>query len=48
MKKQIHTPEYKVYFPLKNRKSKIEGTGAYAVKEIPARKNWRFGRSNYI
>ncbi len=38
MKNQIQTPEYKVYYPLKNKKSKIEGTGAYALKEIPARK----------
>ncbi len=38
MNKQIFTPEYRVIYKLKNKKSKIEGTGAYALQEIPARK----------
>lgn len=32
------TPEYKVFFPVRVDKSKIDGKGAYALKRIPARK----------
>lgn len=38
MKSRIATPAYKVYYQLINKKSKIEGTGAYALRAIPARK----------
>lgn len=38
MKKTIITPEYRVIYKLLNKKSKIEGTGAYALQTIPARK----------
>lgn len=34
----MNTPDYKVYFPLRVDKSKIDGKGAYAIKNIPARK----------
>lgn len=32
------TPEYKVFFPLRVDKSKIDGKGAYTLERIPARK----------
>jgi uncharacterized protein len=32
------TPDYKVFFPLRVDKSKIDGKGAYALGRIPARK----------
>lgn len=32
------TPDYRVFFPLRVDKSKIEGKGAYALGRIPARK----------
>jgi uncharacterized protein len=38
MNKNLHTPEYKIYYPLTTGKSKIDGKGAYAASPIPARK----------
>ena len=37
-KKPIATPVYRVLYPVKVAKSKIDGQGAYALKSIPARK----------
>src|SRR5690348_4039894 len=37
-KKQLITPEYRVFFPVKVAKSQISGQGAYAQQRIPARK----------
>ncbi|MGB8194625.1 MAG: SET domain-containing protein [Chitinophagaceae bacterium] len=34
----MNTPIYKVFFPLRVDKSKIDGKGAYALERIPARK----------
>jgi uncharacterized protein len=38
MAKQIITPAYKIHYPVKVARSKIAGKGAYALKNIPARK----------
>ncbi len=37
-KQPIITPVYKIIYPVKVAKSKIAGTGAYALQAIPARK----------
>jgi hypothetical protein len=37
-KKELFTPEYRIFFPVKVAKSKISGKGAYAIGRIPARK----------
>lgn len=37
-KKQLITPEYRVFFSVKVAKSQISGQGAYAQQRIPARK----------
>ncbi|MBK6936408.1 MAG: SET domain-containing protein-lysine N-methyltransferase [Chitinophagaceae bacterium] len=38
MKQQIHTPAYKILYPLRIAKSNIAGKGAYALSTIPARR----------
>jgi uncharacterized protein len=38
MKQKLHTPEYKLYYPLTVARSNIDGKGAYAAAPIPARK----------
>jgi SET domain-containing protein len=34
----MQTPPYHIYYPVKVKKSKIAGQGAYAIKAIPAKK----------
>lgn len=38
MSEQIITPDYRITFPVKLAKSRITGTGAFALKNIPAKK----------
>jgi SET domain-containing protein len=38
MPKEIITPEYRIYYPVKISKSKIAGKGAYALQRIPAKR----------
>lgn len=38
MKKNLHTPEYRIHYPVRVAASKISGRGAYALNPIPARR----------